>query len=98
MANKKRTLKRRKIRGGFFGNEDKQDVVVESNVSKEEPKEDQINDPNKDSTKEAAVRSPETVSKTPETDNTPWYTRWFGFGGKRKTNKRKTKRNRSQKR
>jgi hypothetical protein len=96
MANKKRTLKRRKMSGGWslFGNDNKSvdNTVVDnkSNVSNEDPTKDSIKDP-----KEAAVRSPETVSQTPEPD-IPWYRRWFGIGGKRKTNKRKSKRNTSQ--
>jgi hypothetical protein len=97
MANKKRTLKRRKIRGGFFGNED------QTKDSIKDPKEDEVRSP------EGVSQTPE-----PHQTVVSQLANFFGFGskpqppstvnppnqlgGKRKTNKRKTKRNRSQKR
>jgi hypothetical protein len=82
MANKRRTLKRRKI-GGGIGESNPVNTGIVNNATKEEPTTDD-------------VRSTETVSQTPQTPDKPWYRRWFGLGGKRKTNKRKSKRNTSQ--
>ena len=107
MANKKRTLKRRKIRGGFFWGskpvDKKNDTGTGNDASNTTKK-----DPTTDSPEGINVNDIKLEEKVPPKKT--WYETFFGSkpqppptgnaskqgGGKRKTNKRKSKRKTSQ--
>jgi hypothetical protein len=114
MANKKRTLKRRKIRGGFWGsNQDNKKVDTGTgNDASNTTKKDQINDSTEGINTDDIKFEEKVPPQTPPPKNTWSLFGWLGLGskqqpqptgnasnqlgGKRKTNKRKSKRNTSQ--
>ena len=118
MANKRRTLKRRKMSGGWslFGNDNKS---VDNRVVNTDTGNDASNTTKKDQIKNSTevintddIKLEKVSPQTPPPKNTWSLFGWLGYGskqqpqptgnasnqlgGKRKTNKRKSKRNTSQ--